>query len=126
MAAGLVIAVPWTDERELAPALIGLMACNVGLLKTFPNRWPGLYESGVRYAREEVVHGRPKEVWLSIPLLYERGFGDCEDLASARAAFLRVQGVKATPVPIRTSIGFHIVVRWPDGRIEDPSKQLGM
>jgi hypothetical protein len=124
MAAGLVIAVPWSGAAELAPALAALTVCNVGLLRIKP--LPPLYQSGVRYAREAVIHGRPKEVWLTIPLLYMRGFGDCEDLATARAAQLIVSGVKARAVAIPTSIGWHIVVRWPDGRIEDPSRQLGM
>jgi hypothetical protein len=40
---------------------------------------------------------------------------EIEDLATARASFLIVQGVKARAIAVPTSIGWHIVVRWPDG-----------
>lgn len=124
MAAGLLIAVPWSGAGELAPALAALTVCNLGLLKLNP--LPPLYSTGVRYLRETVVKGRPKEIWLTTPLLYQRGFGDCEDLCTTRAAQLILQGIPARAVAVPVSIGWHIVVKWPDGRIEDPSRQLGM
>lgn len=57
---------------------------------------------------------------------------NCEDLACWRAAELRVRfGVQATPtftykVRANGSYLYHITVRLPDGRIEDPSRRLGM
>jgi hypothetical protein len=123
-ASGLVIAVPWTGLRELAPALAGLVAINAGLIRAL--KLPLLYDTGVRYLREEVVHGRPREVWLTAPLIIQRGFGDCEDLAGYRAGELQVQGIQAIAIAKPSSVGFHIVVQWPDGRIEDPSRKLGM
>ena len=57
---------------------------------------------------------------------------NCEDLACWRAAELVVRhNIQARPVFMerRRSNGsylYHILVRYPDGRIEDPSKILGM
>lgn len=78
---------------------------------------PPLYQSGVRYKRER----GDREVWRTCWAAYRRRAGDCEDLACWLAA---ETGGRA--VPVRTRIGWHIVTRLPDGRIEDPSKRLGM
>ncbi len=56
---------------------------------------------------------------------------NCEDLACWRAAELRVRGIRARAffTRDRRSDGttlYHIMVKLPDGRIEDPSRQLGM
>lgn len=57
---------------------------------------------------------------------------NCEDLACWRAAELRVRyGVLAEPTfiwKLRPKGGYlyHILVKLPDGRIEDPSRTLGM
>ncbi len=56
------------------------------------NRFPPLYESGIRYQREEET-----EDWLSLPDLFSLGYGDCEDLACARAAELRRRRKRAFP-----------------------------
>lgn len=86
-------------------------------------RTPKLYESGVRYQREQ----GGKEVWLTIPQVLRAGFGDCEDLAAWRTAELIVGGVPAKAEVIRTGPRvFHAVVRLPDGQILDPSIKLGM
>lgn len=89
-----------------------------------------LYESGVFYQAEPPG----EEEWLDIPSLYKQGFGDCEDLACARAAELRFAGIGAVPCikhrKIPTAKGtltlVHVLVLWPDGTVEDPSKVLGM
>jgi hypothetical protein len=104
---------------------------------------PPLYASGVVYREEEPDH----EDWLDVPAVLRQGFADCEDLAAYRTAELRVAGVDAEPVikwqwvPRERMIqqGYpeaklpgkgvwlvHCCVRWPDGRIEDPSRILGM
>jgi hypothetical protein len=57
---------------------------------------------------------------------------NCEDLACWRAAELRVRhDVQAEPTfiwKLRANGGYlyHILVKYPDGRIEDPSRTLGM
>lgn len=56
---------------------------------------------------------------------------NCEDLCCWRAAELQAEGIAAHPVFVWRKIEdgshlYHIVVRYPDGRIEDPSRRLGM
>jgi len=110
------------SKATLTAALKGLTAVDVVLLRRKPN-CPKLYASGVRYRAEPP--GR--ERWLTIPRVLRAGVGDCEDLAAWRAAELQVAGVAAQAIVIRSGPRkFHAVVRWPDGRIEDPSKKLGM
>lgn len=83
---------------------------------------PPLYRSGVRYRQE-----RGTEDWNTAPVVLKRGYGDCEDLAAWRAAELRVMGIPAHGIVKRTGPKmFHALVLWPDGRVEDPSKILGM
>lgn len=94
-------------------------------LRTHPSA-PGIYASGVRYKREP----DGVEIWQSIPALLSSRFGDCEDLACWRTAELRIRGIAAQPAFYFRRIGetllYHIVVRLPDGQIEDPSAKLGM
>ena len=88
---------------------------------------PSLYASGVRYKREP----QGREDWQDIPETISRRDGDCEDLACWRSAELIVRhNIRAFPVfrwrKRPTGILYHIQVQYPDGRIEDPSKLLGM
>ena len=90
-----------------------------------------LFQSGVVY-REEPPGC---EDWPDIPTLYKQGWGDCEDLACTRTAELRLLGIPAVPC-IRYKDFYHtdgakvtlvhVLVLWPDGTIEDPSRILGM
>lgn len=82
---------------------------------------PSLYDSGVLYRRE---NGR--EQWQSAAETLQLGRGDCEDLASWRAAELRsFEGNHARVRVIRTSRGsFHAIVEHEDGTREDPSAIL--
>lgn len=83
---------------------------------------PDLYEAGVRYQRERPRIGGSSEDWQTVDRLYASKAGDCEDLACALAA--EIPGARA--IPRRSSVGWHIVVRLPDGTITDPSRRLGM
>lgn len=60
---------------------------------------PLLYDSGVRYRRDRVRAPNglrvAAEVWRDAGAVLARGYGDCEDLATWRAAELRVRGVRA-------------------------------
>lgn len=89
---------------------------------------PPLYRSGVRYLQEP-EDGRPEE-FAAIPKVLARGWGDCDDLAPWRVAELQEAGEKAkiriTWRRGRRGKTFHVVVRRGDGRIEDPSRLLGM
>lgn len=91
---------------------------------------PGVYASGVYYQREP----RGEENWQTVLALYRRGFGDCEDLASALTAEKRIRGgrpgVKAGFFYRRRPDGgtlYHIQQMNESGRMEDdPSARLGM
>lgn len=110
------------SRATLAAALEGLTGTNFVLLSR-AKRVPGIYMSGVRYQREP----RGREVWQTFDQIIRAGVGDCEDLAAWRAAELRMAGIPARAVAVRTGPKmFHAVVRYPDGRIEDPSAKLGM
>lgn len=115
------------SHSHLSTLLLALMHVDMAYLQQYPNT-PNLYESGVRY--EEEPPGQ--EDWQDIPTCLRMKVGDCEDLACWRAAEYRVRhGIAATPVftfKRRSSGGYlyHITVRLPDGRIEDPSRRLGM
>lgn len=94
------------------------------------DRYAPLYRSGVFYKEEPPG----EEEWLDIPCLYQQGFGDCEDIACARTAELRHNGIAAVPcisfkdfdVGGKTVTLVHVLTLWPDDTIEDPSKVLGM
>lgn len=95
---------------------------NEGYLKMYPS--PSLYESGVRYRTEL------KEEWKDIENLLHDGYGDCEDLSMWRCAELRNQGINTKPyIRFRRNgpmLRYHVLVQYSDGRLEDPSRKLGM
>lgn len=120
------------EEQELSHKVLTVMLaalCKVDCeyLRAHPEV-PLLYKSGVRY--EEEPPGQ--EDWQDVPTTLKLKVGDCEDLACWRAAELQVRfGIKAMPVfiwKVRPSGGYlyHIQVKLPDGRVEDPSRALGM
>lgn len=86
-----------------------------------------LYASRIRYAPE-----RNGEEFAGLLTVYRRGFGDCDDLCAIRVAELAMQGEKAgfsiywRPRPDRPPRAYHVQVRRANGRIEDPSRLLGM
>lgn len=145
---------PEGDEAYLAPLQIllewltrinqwhirrSLRRFEKGLAPTFV---PPLYASRVRYRPRRPDPRTPGSAdrWLDMPEVRRLGHGDSEDLAAWRAAELRVHGVDAEPVvgwewtppagagrspSARGRWVTHAVVRYPDGRIEDPSARLG-
>jgi hypothetical protein len=126
----LSITMPFEGERELDLALSLLTVIDVKQIRW--HKLKPLFQSGVRYKRESAktcwlpVNGGCED-WLSILQLYRQGEGDCEDIACARAAELIVRGERARAIAQRSAgVGWHIVVRRADGRIEDPSRILGM
>ena len=78
------------SQQALLWMLEALCKINEGHLAQKP--YPPLYESAVRYRREEGT-----EEWLDVPSIIEAGAGDCEDLACWRVAELRRQGKHAGP-----------------------------
>jgi len=112
------------SQKIILLLLKALVDINMDWLQRYPQT-PSIYKSGVKYQREEGT-----EEWKSIPVLLKEKFGDCEDLGAWRAAELRVKGIDAKPYLKYHRKGnfylYHVVVQWPDGRIEDPSRALGM
>lgn len=84
---------------------------------------PSLYQSGVRYRRESVG----SEIWQLPTETARIGYGDCEDLAAWRCAELRLQGIPARMQVRQVRAGlWHVTVKLPNGKTEDPSRRLGM
>lgn len=119
-------------ERELSRRTLGIMLdCLFEIdrlyLRTHP-KTPLIYRSGVRYMEEPPG----QEDWQDVPTCLRMGIADCEDVSCWRAAELNERfGIAARPFfrESRRPDGgylYHVVVRYPDGRIEDPSKILGM
>lgn len=79
-------------RRRLMHLARTLMALDLAYLAENPEA-PGLYESGIKYKAEE-----SGEAWKDYGALLSDREGDCEDLASARAAELVIRdGIRALP-----------------------------
>lgn len=104
--------------------LNGLAKANALAWHTF--NLPSLYNGRVRYQREP--RGR-REHWKGIRQIFRDGHADCDDLSAARAGELIASG-KDTGARVhiyRTGPKtLHAVVKRSDGRLEDPSRRLGM
>ena len=131
--AELTIAIKFPPRRAYLLAMLeGLVNMNRLWLRErgqgVGGRKVSLYDRGIRYAREErdPSTGKIKEEWRTLQDLERQGVGDCEDLAAARVAELREQGINARPYLTRKGRLWHVQVIYPDGKVEDPSKILGM
>lgn len=122
---GILVGFEVEAKREpLLRLLSALVSLNQYEIRTY--RLPWLYESGVRYRREKRESGRPEE-WKTFRKLVRDGFGDCEDLAAARCAELRERNkIRAVPWLTKRGRTWHVIVKYPDGTLEDPSRKLGM
>jgi hypothetical protein len=111
------------DRAQLHVLLRALTALNMLYLKANPNT-PDLKSSGVVYKQQPAGCER----FLTIPLIMRAGNADCDQLAPWRAAELRVRhGIKALPEVRKMGAHlWHVYVRYPDGKVEDPSAHLGM
>lgn len=85
---------------------------------------PPLYESGIVYRSMPT----DRRAWKTPAGVMRDGHGDCADLAAWRIAELRKAGKRAGFRILRTRRNglFHIVVALASGRVEDPSRKLGM
>lgn len=112
------------DILALIEALVTLNRLHLRQRRNIPH----LYRSGIRYEREDIgPDGRRREEWRQIPELLKLGEGDCEDLVAYHVAWLRErEGIRAIPWLTKRGSTYHVLVRYPDGRIQDPSKDLGM
>lgn len=135
-----------SSERVLAALLNALLVADVEYLRLHPNT-PRIYTPGLMTYEQELL---PNEIaakfpqcrtpckapvhpehWKGIEACLRDRVADCEDLACWKSSELIVRdGVRARPDFSFRKIGplnvYHIFVRLPDGRVEDPSRRLGM
>ncbi len=114
------------SQRSLLWLMEALVSINREYLRSFP-RTPRLYEAGVRYVGEE----DGAEDWQAVPAVIRNAGGDCEDLACWRVAEQLEAGVSCRPFIRWRRYGdgfylYHVLVEYPGGRMEDPSRVLGM
>jgi hypothetical protein len=109
-------------QKNLKVLLAALTMVDRLYLQTNKGKVPPVYRSGIRY--EEEADGR--DDWQDIPTTLALKKGDAEDLACWRAAELQEQGVMAWPTLEFDHGCLHPRVRYPNGRIEDPAKMMGM
>lgn len=121
-----------SSPEEMATLLRGLLVGYVvaGVDQIRRHGLPDLYRSGVRY-RKSPVSGIYED--FALPLtVYERGWGDCDNLVVYRCSELCAAGTYALPkIYWRVRDGvvkvYHAEVRvLSSGRVEDPSRLLGM
>lgn len=84
---------------------------------------PPLYQSGVTF-REEERPADGHESWDCPWVVYQRGYGDCDDLVLWRLSELLAAGRQASPVMVWRGDKFHVLLRHATGRLEDPSLTL--
>jgi len=126
-----------------APIIMALQTLvGINLWQLRQKNYPLLYESGIYYKTIP-----PARQWYDIPLMLKIGYGDCKNLVAYRIAELKhYYNIDAKPCikwkfvthdskgvklydndgdPL-TILLIHVMVLYPNGRIEDPSKILGM
>lgn len=109
---------------QLAAALEGLVLVNEVQLREGVRGIADELQAGrIRYVRRD-----KREQWLTLDAVRARGGGDCEDLAGAIAAEMRVRdGVHAVAHPYLARPRLvHVVVKLPGGELLDPSRTGGM
>lgn len=116
MAGIVTIHCPWWNEQDINALLAIMATANRYYLDAGRTR-PLPMDGAIRYQRE----GVGEEEWITLPLLHDVGYGDCEDLAAAYAASYR-----GAPLVYRTGPNMLHAVVDDGGKIIDPSKLLGM
>lgn len=117
------------SQRAMLWLLEALTQVNVKHFQS-GSRIPRLYQSTIVYDNENMES--EAEHWRDAPTTARLGRAVCATLACYRAGELwALDRIFAHPfirwreLPNR-SYRYHALVRWPDGRIEDPSIALGM
>lgn len=123
---------PALDAMRVRALCELLTQVNEEILRGDP-RIPDVYEAGIKRGLHYLfvpTRGGDDD-WCDVLQVLAQGYGDCEDLAAYRAAVLRVRhniaarcDFEVTKVNGRDE--YHIFVRHPDGRKEDPSRVLGL
>lgn len=116
------------SEACLRYFLEALTRTNETIFRAEGRRIPNLYDSGIRYLREQGTE-EWQDVYENLALMT----GDCEDLACHRVAELRQRFAMPGAQPDLTwhklpggMLEYHVRARHANGTIEDPSKLLGM
>lgn len=89
---------------------------------------PSLYKTGIVYEHSEPRHDT---AWKDAISAYDTGLGNCKVLAAYLIAWNRNRGIRCKPFLVQTindddTQDWHVAVEYADGRVEDPSKRLGM
>lgn len=108
------------DPGAVEHALEGLVALDAYLIAK--HNLPPLLKTGARYQTED------KEQWRSALEVIGEGWGDCEDLAAYRCGELRARIGEPARLILRWTgpKTMHALVLRASGKIEDPSRALGM
>jgi hypothetical protein len=127
--------------ENMSDVLMALVSIDRRYLRKFPDRFPLLYESGVRYDRLDPPPGSAcgDDDFQDVVTILEHPdhprLADCEDLACWRVAELVERfGIKAVPFirlhadlvhdvtdgQMKPRHLYHIMVRWPDGLASYP------
>lgn len=124
----IILELPGTGRALMRPAQKILQACAEAYAEEFKSRpLVPLYDSHVCF-RPEPWQGLGTEEWASPYDVYDRGWGDCDDLSLIRCGQLLATGENANIVEAWRvgSKSHHFFVRryGPDGPFEDPSAIL--
>jgi hypothetical protein len=106
------------SAAQIQALMEGLSMVNQIAMRESGKRWPSLKAAGVRYRRTSE--------WRSARLLLRKRSGDCKDLVAYEVARLRELGHRVTIRLTRVGRTWHVLIRLPDGRLFDPSRELGM
>lgn len=122
------------SRRALQTMLDALYRIDVLYLQAHPET-PRIYDPRAARGTSRILYMEEpigQEEWQDIPTCMKMGIADCEDVASWRAAELTVKdGIPARPIfhehkRPNGSYLYHILTRYPNGRLEDPSQIKGM
>lgn len=114
------IVIPWESKEDIRLGLLMVDALN----RVYgPPPAPLLSDAaGIEYGRGPEIMTSCDEQFLTWPVLYHLGKGDCKSLASALAAETGGHSVVYRASPEE----WHVVTELPDGTLADPSAALGM
>lgn len=117
-ALALTVTIPNPSAAEVLALCEGLVAVARVQMRRDHRRWPSLREAHVRYERTHA--------WQSPADLLRSKRGDCKELAVYECARLRELGYPVTLRLTRVANIWHVLVRLPNGKLFDPSAELGM
>lgn len=118
MAMALLVDLGEPSAAQIQALMEGLSMVNQIAMRESGRKWPSLKAAGVRYVRTSE--------WRNARKLLQHRAGDCKDLVAYEVARLRELGHRVTIRLTRVGTTWHTLIRLPDGRLFDPSRELGM